>query len=153
MNRKRDIPLVGNILGRSLPGKMAGKLVPPGLLAAWREAAGELIAGKAGPVCLEEGGVLVVAAPGGPWKQELTLDGPELCRKLQEAGWAVQSLRLVQVRSPSPPKKPPAPPRSLEPAEEAAIAETVAKVSDPELRRALAEAMGSQLSYSPSPGK
>ncbi len=144
---------LSDVLAGSLPGRIAGKLPEPALLAAWRRAAGELIAARARPVCLEPGGVLVVAAPGGPWRQELALAGPGLCEALCRDGFAVVELKLVNARTPPPPPPPEPPPRDLSPQEEQALARTLAPVRDQKLRQALERAMRAQLSAGPAPDK
>ena len=92
-----------------LPGQVASRLPPPELLALWRDAAGEAFARRAHPVCLEQGGVLVVAVKGAVWKQELSLAGPVLCQRLRQAGFTVNRLKLVSATSPAPAPAPEAP--------------------------------------------
>lgn len=126
------------VLPTALPGSLARRLPSPGLLAAWRAAAGEGLARRALPVSLERGGVLVVAVAGAAWKQELSLVGPQLCQKLAQAGHPVERLKLVNAPSLAPPPPPPAPLPPLEVGEECEVDAVVAGVKDPELRRALA---------------
>ncbi len=126
------------LLGGALPGALAKRLPPPGLLAAWRQAAGQTLARKSMPVALEQGGALVVAVSGAAWRQELSLAGPQLCARLQAAGFVVERLKLVNAPTPPPPPPLPAPLPELEPGEEAEIMACLEAVKDPELRAALA---------------
>ena len=50
----------------------------------WPDVAGELIAGEAKPVS-ERGGTVTIACRSAVWAQELTLLGPDLVRRLNEA--------------------------------------------------------------------
>ncbi|MCF8032393.1 MAG: DUF721 domain-containing protein [Desulfarculaceae bacterium] len=144
---------IRELLGGALPGALARRLPAPELLAAWREAAGRAIARRALPVALEQGGVLVVAVSGSAWLQELSLAGPQLCARLQEAGFDVARLKLVKAPTPPPPK-PPAPPLpELGPEEEAELAAGLAHISDPELRAALTALGRASLRARKAPGK
>lgn len=153
MARETDAKPLGEVLRACLPGQVAAKLPEPGLLAAWRAVAGDLLAQRARPVCMEPGGVLVVAAPSGPWRQELTLAGPGLCEALRRAGFSISSLKLVAARTPPPPPPPEPPPRRLTAEDESGIERLLATVRDDELRRALERAMRAQLSAGPDPGR
>ena len=125
------------LLAGALPGALAQRLPLPELLAAWRSAAGPVMARRALPVALEQGGVLVVAVSGAAWRQELSLAGPQLCARMREAGFAVESLKLVNAPTPPPPP-PPAPPLpELSPEEEAGLLAELEHIKDPELREAL----------------
>jgi hypothetical protein len=126
------------LLEAALPGALARRLPAPGLLRAWRDAAGPALARRALPVALEEGGMLVVAVSGSAWRQELSLAGPQLCARLQEAGFAVQRLKLVNASTPAAPPPPAAPLPELSPAEEAELMAGLAEIKDPALREALA---------------
>lgn len=126
------------VLPTALPANLARRLPSPGLLAAWRAAAGQGLAHRALPVSLERGGVLVVAVAGSAWKQELSLLGPELCQKLTQAGHPVERLKLVSAPSLAPPPPPPAPLPELDQEEQSAVEAAVAGVKDPALRRVLA---------------
>ena len=137
-----------SFLRSALPRAVGQRLPPPELLAAWPRVAGEQVARRARPVCLDPGGVLVVAVSGAAWRQELGLAGPGLAARLRELGFAVKGLKLVSAATPAP--RPPEPaPRELEPGEESRIAEQVSAVQDPDLRRALARAMRAQLRADP----
>ncbi len=70
--------------------------------------------------------------------QELSLAGPQLCARLQAAGFVVERLKLVNAPTPPPPPPLPAPLPELEPGEEAEIMACLEAVKDPELRAALA---------------
>lgn len=142
-----------DLLNGMLPGQVASRLPPPDLLARWRDAAGEAIASRAHPVCLEQEGVLVVAVKGAVWKQELSLAGPALCQRLREAGFAVNRLKLVSATSPAPAPEPeaPLPPLSLE--DEQEVAASLEGVSDPELRDALAGVLSALLRARKAPDR
>ena len=136
-----------------LPGQVAARLPPPELLAAWREAAGQAITRRALPVCLERDGSLVVAVSGAAWKQELSLIGPELCAKLKQAGFGVERLKLVSASTPAPQPEPEAPLPELSPSEEKEVAASLQRVTDPQLRRALAGALSALLRARKAPGR
>ncbi len=148
------VPSLGEVLGGALPTEVSRRLPPPGLLSAWRELAGAEVARRAHPVCLEpgedgeEGGTLVVAVAGSAWRQELALAAPRLAEGLRGQGFPVARLRLVKAAAP-PPERPQAPPRRLEPEEEAAVERQVQEVRDPGLRAALGRAMRAQLQAGP----
>ncbi len=139
---------LGSFLRSALPRAVGQRLPPPELLAAWSQLAGEQVSRRARPVCLEPGGVLVVAVSGAAWRQELGLAGPQLASRLQELGFAVQRLKLVSAPS-EPTPEPEFVPRELEPGEEAELEDRLSAVSDPGLRRALARAMRAQLRADP----
>ena len=136
---------VGDILGGMLPARTARRLPAAGLLEAWGRAVGELIARRARPVCLEEGGELVVAVTGSVWRQELSLLAPGICADLGAAGWPVSRLKLVIASTPPPPPRPRPMPVALGPEEEEEIQRAFESVSEPGLRRALAGLMRAQL--------
>lgn len=149
---------LAGVLGQALPGRVRAKMLPPGLAAAWRRAAGEIIAAKARPVCLEparegEGSLLVVAVSGAAWRQELVLAGPQLAARLAGEGFAVSGLRPVSAAAPPAPPQPPPPPRELTPAEREWVAGQAAAASDPSLRQALERALAAQLAAQPGPGE
>jgi hypothetical protein len=126
------------LLSAGLPGALARRLPAPGLLAAWRRAAGQALARRALPVALETDGVLVVAVSGAAWRQEISLAGPQLCQRLQDEGFAVTRLKLVNAPARPAPPPPPPPLPGLSADEEAEIDASLAGVKDPELRAALA---------------
>ncbi|MFZ5585377.1 MAG: DUF721 domain-containing protein [Thermodesulfobacteriota bacterium] len=145
MALKNQPQSLGSLLGAALPARLAGRLPGAGLLAAWRAAAGERIAQKARPVCLEPGGVLVVAVDNSIWRQELALRAPGLLAALRRAGQPVEGVKLVLMRTPPPPPPPPPPEPSLSPDQEAQVQRLVAQVSDPDLRASLAALYRAQL--------
>lgn len=128
------------LLLAALPGRLARRLPPRRLRAAWRELVGEVLASRTLPICLEDDGCLVVAVSGSVWRQELSFLAPQLVQGLGERGFAVERIRLVARRTPYEPPPPPPPP-PLEPEEEQEIAGRAAQVRDPELRRALERLM------------
>jgi hypothetical protein len=137
MKRERMPEQVGGILAGGLPWPVASRLPGPGLLAAWREAAGPAAAARAWPVCLDQNGRLVVAVKGNVWRQELTLLLPQLMEALAARGQAVAGIKLVAARAsaPPPPEEPPLP--RLDPAEEAQARQGLEAVADPGLRESL----------------
>lgn len=137
MKRERTPQLVGGILAGGLPWPVASRLPGPGLLAAWREAAGPAAAARAWPVCLDQEGRLVVAVKGNVWRQELSLLTPQLVEALARRGQAVAGIKLVAARTPPP--APPAlpPPPQLGPEEEALARQGLEAVGDPGLRESL----------------
>jgi hypothetical protein len=136
---------LGRILEGSLPAKLAGRLPGPGLLRAWRVAAGPTVAAKARPLALDPGGVLVVGVASSIWRQELGLLAPRLVAALRQEGQEVASLKLVLDRPPDPPPPPPPPPPPLTPDQERQVAQAVDHVAHPDLRHALADLLRAQL--------
>ena len=144
MNQPQSPRRLSQVLHGALPGAVAGRLPAPGLLDAWRRAAGELMAQRARLVCLEQGGVLVVAVAGSAWRQELLMAQPRLLEALAQEGWAITKLKLT--RAATPPPRPPEPePRPVGPIQREEVARAVAQVADPGLRQALAAAMLAQM--------
>ncbi|MEW5911331.1 MAG: DciA family protein [Thermodesulfobacteriota bacterium] len=140
-------------LAELLAGLLPGRLPPPELLSAWRRAAGQTMARRALPVCLEAEGVLVVAVSGAAWRQELGLAGPALCGRLQEMGFSVRRLKLVSAPSPALPAAPPsAPLPELSAQEEAQVAAELKAVADPDLRQALEGLLRAALRARKAPG-
>lgn len=105
----------------------------------WREAVGERIASRTEPGRLR-GGVLTVHAASSAWAQELTFLAPEILKRVQALGISVTELRFVVRPSVgwTAPKQVPVPrePKPL-PAD---LEARLAGVSDPELRKAIADA-------------
>jgi hypothetical protein len=133
-----------DILQSSLPGPVARKLPSPQLLAAWCQAAGEILAERARPVCLTEQGVLLVSVSGSAWRQEIVLAAPALLTRLTEQGFSLKAIKVVAARTPPQPTvSQPLP--ELSDAEEAQIQAQMAQVSDEKLRQALARVMRAQL--------
>lgn len=137
MKRERRPERVGGILAGGLPWPVASRLPGPGLMAAWREAAGPAAAARAWPVCLDKEGRLVVAVKGSLWRQELTLLAPQLMEALAVRGQAVAGIKLVQARTTAPPPPEEPPPPQLDPEEEAQARQGLEAVADPGLRESL----------------
>jgi hypothetical protein len=106
----------------------------------WGRAVGDRVAKRTEPVTLQNG-VLFVRVASSVWAQELSLLAPTIISRLRAAGAPVSSLRF-QVGEVAPFEPPrarivePRPPREL-PAE---LARRLARIDDPELRRAIEEA-------------
>jgi hypothetical protein len=106
----------------------------------WRRAVGERIASRTEPGRLR-GGVLTVHAASSAWAQELTFLAPEILVRVQALGISVSELRFV-VRPTvgwtgprkTPEKSVPKPPLPAD------LEARLAGVSDPELRKAIADA-------------
>ncbi|CAO0821789.1 hypothetical protein DFAR_2650008 [Desulfarculales bacterium] len=145
MSKCNHILALGEVLNRGLPPRLACRLPASGLLRAWREVVGEIVAAKAWPVCLEAEGLLVVAVAGSLWRQELSLQMPSLVRGLVERGQIVAGLRLVPARTPAPSAPEPPPPLPLGPQDEETILNLLANVSDAGLRQSLSDLMRAQL--------
>ncbi|MCB2189690.1 MAG: DUF721 domain-containing protein [Deltaproteobacteria bacterium] len=141
---------LGDLLAGVLPPRVAQQAPPPGLLAAWREAVGPALAARSWPVCRRESGELVVSVDGAAWRQELKMAEPELLARLAEGGYPALRLKLVQPRHLPPPPPPPPPARTLSPAEEQGLEDMVARVADPQLRRALLAALRAQARRGPA---
>ena len=106
----------------------------------WREAVGERIASRTEPGRMR-GGVLTVHAASSAWAQELTFLAPEILARVQALGISVTELRFVvrpTVGVPAPNKVPVA--RAPKPPLPADLEARLAGVSDPELRKAIADA-------------
>ena len=92
--RRTPVPLAGAVEA------LAARLEPQTPLSAvrrvWREVAGDAVAAEAEPVS-ERAGVVTIACRSAVWAQELTLLGPDLVRRLNEALGAprVTSLRAT----------------------------------------------------------
>lgn len=106
----------------------------------WRRAVGPRIGERAAPGRLERG-TLVVRVASAVWAQELSLLSDDIIGRLQAAGLAVHALRFrveriepaPRIAAAAPPTPPPAPlPDDL--------AERLARIDDPELRSAIADA-------------
>lgn len=145
MDKKNRMAGVAEVLGGGLPPKLACRLPGPGLLRAWRRVAGQTVAQRAWPVCLEPDGALVLAVSGTLWRQELALRLPELLASLAQEGQPCPGLKLVLARTPPPPPPPAPEPPPLTPQDHEAIGQALAGVADPELRQALASLMAAQV--------
>jgi hypothetical protein len=106
-------------------------------LADWRRAVGDRLGQKTHPERIADG-ILTVRVPSSTWAQELSLLSEVVLQRLGAAGHRVQKLRF-QVGTgrvaPDPPvtvvRRVPLPP---------SLAATLARIDDPELRDAIAEA-------------
>ncbi len=106
----------------------------------WRKAVGERIASRTEPGRLR-GGVLTIHAASSAWAQELTFLSTEILARVRALGIEVSELRFV-VRPTAPRAAPQKIPQKLEPkpALPAELEARLAAVSDPELRKAIADA-------------
>jgi hypothetical protein len=118
----------------------------------WRSAVGERIASRTEPGRLRAG-VLTIHAASAAWAQELTFLSPEIVERVQALGLSVKSLRFVvreAVGSTTPRR---APARPVETVQKKPLPEELearlARVADPELRAAIAEAASEWLARSP----
>jgi hypothetical protein len=107
-------------------------------LSQWRSAVGDRIAARSRPGKLVEGLLNVIVASS-PWAQELSLLSETIVRRLGEQGLLVRRLRfstgpIEPIASAEPPHR--VTRRELPPALRARLA----KITDPELRRAIEEA-------------
>lgn len=106
-------------------------------LADWQRAVGERLAQKTYPERINDG-VLTVRVPSSTWAQELSLLSETVLERLRAKGHRVQKLRfhVAAVRGPlvapvTVVRRAPLP---------GALAASIARVEDPELRQAIAEA-------------
>jgi hypothetical protein len=106
-------------------------------LADWRRAVGERLAQKTHPE-RDNDGVLTVRVPSSTWAQELSLLSEVVLERLVAAGHRVQKLRFNVAGSSAPVEAPVTIVRRA--ALPAALAETLDRLHDPELRAAIAEA-------------
>jgi hypothetical protein len=107
-------------------------------LSQWRSAVGDRIAARSRPGKLVEG-LLTVVVASSPWAQELSLLSDAIVRRMGEQGLMVRRLRfsighVEPITSAEPPHR--VKRRELPPALRARLA----KITDPELRRAIEEA-------------
>ena len=127
---------VGALLSRSALGRRRRDGVDRDL---WSLSVGERIAARAEPAELRQG-VLLVRVASSIWAQELSLLGPSILERLREHGVVVDALRFgvgqVTPREPAGRKLEPRTPRPLPEGLQA----RVARIEDPELRRAIEEA-------------
>lgn len=106
-------------------------------LADWRRAVGERLAQKTHPERVTDG-VLTVRVPSSTWAQELSLLSEEVLERLARAGHELQKLRF-HVSGGRPVADPPLTVvRRV--ALPGALAASLARIEDPELREAIAEA-------------
>jgi hypothetical protein len=115
-------------------------------LADWRRAVGERLAQKTHPERVTDG-VLTVRVPSSTWAQELSLLSEVVLERLGSAGHRLQKLRF-HVSGGHPPREMPVTVvrrAALPPA----LAESLARLDDPELRQAIAEAASLSLARKP----
>ena len=118
-------------------------------VALWRDAVGARIAERAFPVSLEDG-TLVLRVPTSVWAYELSLLADDVCARLKERGVVVRELRFRVGAVPAVERPPErriarAVPVIREVPEE--LADVLATVTDPELRRAIESAAAANLAW------
>lgn len=106
-------------------------------LSDWRRAVGERLAQKTHPERVNDG-VLTVRVPSSTWAQELSLLSEVVLERLAAAGHRLQKLRFNVAGASVPVEAPVTIVRRV--ALPAALAESLARIQDPELRAAIAEA-------------
>lgn len=106
-------------------------------LADWKRAVGERLAQKTYPERMQDG-VLTVRVPSSTWAQELSLLSDVVLERLRSAGHRVQKLRFHVAAGKNPLEPPIQVVRRV--ALPSPLAESLARVEDPELRAAIADA-------------
>ena len=120
--------------------------LPPIAREVWDRAVGSRIACRAQPVRLERG-VLLIRVASAAWANELSLLGEEIRRQLADQGLSVEALRFVvgrvevADRPPQPRRRAASPDVPLP----EGLRGPMAKIDDPELRRALEVAAATTL--------
>lgn len=152
MSRRAHRPLepLGAVVERDPTLKLeASKRAPPVATRDWEAAVGTRIAARARPTKLERG-VLLVRAASATWAHELTLLADAIIEQLRARGVAVESLRFF-VGSVDPPERPPwrkevrtSPPEAPLPTD---VRRELARVTDPDLRAAIARAAAKNLGW------
>jgi hypothetical protein len=152
MSRRAHRPLepLGAVVERDPTLKLeASKRAPPVATRDWEAAVGTRIAARARPAKLERG-VLLVRAASATWAHELTLLADAIIEQLRARGVAVESLRFF-VGNVDPPERPPwrkevrtSPPEAPLPMD---VRRELARVTDPELRDAIARAAAKNLGW------
>lgn len=140
MSKNKDMTPLGKVLGGALPPQTASRLPPPELGRAWARVAGEFLAARSRPVCLNPDGSLSVAVRGSAYLNELNFAAPNLLEKLAESGFTFKRLKLVSDQT-SPPPLPEPVPAELTAEEEAKIMARLQGVGDPGLKQSLAAAL------------
>ena len=115
-------------------------------LADWQRAVGERLAQKTYPERSQDG-VLTVRVPSSTWAQELSLLSDVVLERLRAAGHRVQKLRFHVAAGKAPVEAPVTVVRRA--ALPTQLAATLARVDDPELRTAIAEAASLSLARKP----
>lgn len=115
----------------------------------WRRVVGARIAQKSAPGQIRRG-VLTVAVSSAVWAQELTFLSREIVGRLRKTGILVDGIRF-RVTPMQPPPSPPPAARRVSPAAPlpAVLEERLARIQDPELRAAIAEAASHSLATTP----
>lgn len=111
----------------------------------WQRAVGERLAQKTYPERMHEG-VLTVHVPSSTWAQELSLLSDVVLERLRAAGHRIQKLRF-HVSGKMPLEPPVTVVRRV--ALPSPLAATLARVDDPELRAAIADAASLSLARKP----
>ncbi|HEX7666100.1 MAG TPA: DUF721 domain-containing protein [Polyangiaceae bacterium] len=144
---KLDMPEnIGTVIDRSGEDRFASKRAPIAEHA-WRRAVGGRISDRAKPLSLENG-VLVVKVATSAWAHELSLMKTELLARLAQYGATDIRFRVGAIEpAPRPTEERTARtvPKSLPLTGE--LAETVAKVEDPELRELIATAASASIAW------
>ncbi len=150
MKRRSGLEPLGLVLSRDSALRLAGAIdTSPVSARDWEAAVGSRIAARARPVRLDRG-VLVIRTATATWAQELALLADAILAQLRGRGVAVESLRF-RVGPVDAPERPPTrsevhtSPREV-PLPDAVEAE-VRRVSDPELRAAIAHAAARNLGW------
>jgi hypothetical protein len=115
-------------------------------LADWKRAVGERLAQKTYPERMQDG-LLTVRVPSSTWAQELSLLSEVVLERLRAAGHRVQKLRFHVAAGKSPLEPPVTVVRRAE--LPGSLAASLARVEDPELRAAIAEAASLSLARKP----
>jgi predicted nucleic acid-binding Zn ribbon protein len=150
MKRRSGLEPLGLVLSRDAALRLPESMdTSPVSARDWEAAVGSRIAARARPVRLDRG-VLTVRTATAPWAQELAFLADAILAQLRGRGVVVESLRF-RVGPVDAPERPPsrsevrtAPREVLLPA---AIAASVQRVADPDLRAAIAHAAARNLGW------
>ncbi len=138
MTKKNKGTFVKDVLGDAIPWYVSRRLPPVQLREKWPELVGPYLATRALPVCLEPDGALLLAVHGAALRQELNLSASEVVKKLDQAGFAVSSLKIITARPLAPARPSPPPPPPLDDKEKEQIAAMLAGVKSPMVQKAFA---------------
>lgn len=151
----RSLEPLGLVLSRDAALRVPGSIETSPIAARdWEAAVGSRIAGRARPVRLDRG-VLVVRTATATWAQELALLADAILLQLRGRGVTVESLRF-RVGPVDAPERPPT--RSevrASPAEvplPPSVEAVVERIADPELREAVARAAAKNLGWQSTMG-
>jgi|SRR5688572_402909 len=139
---RRPLSLADLLSGSSLLSAHSAHIT----LADWRRAVGDRLAQKTHPERVSDG-VLTVRVPSSTWAQELSLLSEVVLQRLAAAGHRLQKLRFHVAGSAAPVEPPLTVVRRA--ALPAALADSIARITDPELRAAIAEAASLSLARKP----